>query len=118
MLDAIPQPRLATKREPREIPKPKPAPVGDVVVSPEPVIEPPLEKEQSLAPGPNNPVGVLWINLAKSGSTDPLPYGLHGTSIPARMKLEGIGGLRLTNWDIARAARLMPAGTALQWKKE
>ena len=118
VLDAIPQPRLATKREPREIPKPKPAPVGDVVVSPEPVIEPPLEKEQSLAPGPNNPVGVLWINLAKSGSTDPLPYGLHGTSIPARMKLEGIGGLRLTNWDIARAARLMPAGTALQWKKE
>jgi hypothetical protein len=32
------------------------------------------------------------------------------------MKLEGIGGLRLTNWDIARATRLMPAGTTLQWK--
>ena len=30
--------------------------------------------------------------------------------------LQGIGGLRLTNWDIARAVRLMPAGTALQWK--
>lgn len=118
VLDAIPQPRLATKREPREVPKPKPAPAGDVVVSPEPVIDAPLEKEQYLAPGPNNPVGVIWINLAKSGSTDPLPYGLHGTGIPSRMKLEGIGGLRLTNWDIARAARLMPAGTALQWKKE
>ena len=107
---------MATKREPREAPKPKPAAAAEVIPSPEPVIEPPLEKEQYLAPGPNNPVGILWINLAKSGSTDPLPYGLHGTSIPARMKLEGIGGLRLTNWDIARAVRLMPAGTPLQWK--
>ena len=80
---------------------------------------PPLEKEQYLAPGPNNPVGILWINLAKAGSTDPLPYGLHGTSIPAQMgTLQGIGGLRLTNWDIARATRLIPAGTALQWKAQ
>jgi len=116
VLDAVPQPRLATKREPREIPKDKPAPTGVAVPGPTPVADPPLESEQYLAPGPNNPVGVIWINLAKSGSTDPLPYGLHGTSIPARMKLEGIGGLRLTNWDIVRATRLIPAGTALQWR--
>jgi LysM repeat protein len=116
ILDAIPQPRMATKREPRESPKAKPAPAAEGVPGQEPGIEPPLEKEQYLAPGPNNPVGVIWINLAKAGSTDPLPYGLHGTSVPAKMKLEGIGGLRLTNWDIARAARLMPAGTTLQWK--
>ena len=70
-----------------------------------------------IAPGPNNPVGIIWINLGKAGSTDPLPYGLHGTGIPAKMvSLQGIGGLRLTNWYIARAARLMPVGTALQWK--
>jgi lipoprotein-anchoring transpeptidase ErfK/SrfK len=92
--------------------------VGEGVPSPEPVIAVPLEKEQYLASGPNNPVGVLWINLAKSGGTDPLPYGLHGTSNPAKMKLEGIGGLRLTNWDVARAARLIPAGTPLQWKAQ
>jgi len=118
VLDAIPQPRLATKREPREVPKPKAALAVDALASPqpEPVIEPPLEKEQYLAPGPNNPVGILWIGLAKTCSSDSLPYGLHGTAIPARMKLEGIGGLRLTNWDIARATRLMPVGTALQWK--
>lgn len=116
VLDAIPQPRMATKREPREIPKEKPAPPGGAIPETQPEVDPPLEKEQYLAPGPNNPVGVIWINLAKSGSTDPLPYGLHGTSIPARMKLEGIGGLRLTNWDIVRATRLIPAGTALQWK--
>lgn len=119
VLDAIAQPRLATKREPREIPKQVPAPASDDIASAMPVIEPPLEKEQYLAPGPNNPVGILWINLAKSGSTDPLPYGLHGTSIPGKMgTLQGIGGLRLTNWNIARAARLMPAGTALQWKAQ
>jgi lipoprotein-anchoring transpeptidase ErfK/SrfK len=118
VLDAIPQPRLATKREPREVPKEKPAPVVVDPAIPQPLIEPPLEKEQYLAPGPNNPVGLLWINLAKSGSTEPLPYGLHGTSIPAKMKLQGIGGLRLTNWDIVRAMRLMPVGTALQWKAQ
>jgi LysM repeat protein len=118
VLNAIPQPRMATKREPREIPKEKPAPAGDGISSEKLVIEPPLEKEQYLAPGPNNPVGIIWINLAKSGSNDPLPYGLHGTSIPAKMRLEGIGGLRLTNWDIARATRLIPAGTALQWKAQ
>ncbi len=121
VMDAIAQPRMATKREPREVPKETPAPPtgGVAAVKPEtvkPVIAPPLEKEQYLAPGPNNPVGIIWINLAKYGSTDPLPYGLHGTSIPEKMSLQGIGGLRLTNWDIARAARLLPAGTALQWK--
>lgn len=119
VLDAIPQPRLATKREPREPPKETPAAAGDVIPGAMPVIAPPLEKEQYLAPGPNNPVGIIWINLAKGGSTEPLPYGLHGTGIPARMRtLEGIGGLRLANWDIARAARLLPAGTPLQWKAQ
>ncbi len=119
MLAAIPQPRMATKREPREIPKEKPASAGDAMPGAKPVTEPSLEKEQYLAPGPNNPVGIIWVNLAKAGSTDPLPYGLHGTSIPAKMRtLQGIGGLRLANWDIARAIRLMPAGTALQWKAQ
>jgi len=116
VLDAIAQPRMATKRELREIAKVKPAAAGDDLPSALPVIEPTLENEQFLAPGPNNPVGIIWINLAKAGSTDPLPYGLHGTCIPAQMgTLQGIGGLRLANWDIARASRLMPSGTALKW---
>jgi hypothetical protein len=29
---------------------------------------------------------------------------------------ESIGGLRLTNWDIARAVRRLPLGTPLEWK--
>ncbi len=114
VLTAIPQPRMATKRDPREISKAIPTAPGAEM----PAIPAPLEKEQYLAPGPNNPVGIIWLNLAKAGSIDPLPYGLHGTSIPARMKLQGIGGLRLTNWDIARATRLLPAGTVLQWKAQ
>ena len=114
VLAAIPQPRMATKREPREIPKPNPIALGAVPTE----ILAPLEKEQYLAPGPNNPVGIIWLNLAKAGSADPLPYGLHGTSIPTQMRLPGIGGLRLTNWDIARAARLLPVGTVLQWKAQ
>jgi lipoprotein-anchoring transpeptidase ErfK/SrfK len=61
----------------------------------------------------------LWINLAKSNSKDPLPYGLHGTSIPDNMNmLESIGGLRLTNWDIARAVRQLPSGTPLEWRHQ
>ena len=102
VLDAIPQPRLATRREPRD------APMAALVGSGD---------EEYLACGPNNPIGIVWINLAKSDSTDPLPYGLHGTSIPSQMaRRHGIGGFRLTNWDIARAVRLIPAGTALEWR--
>ena len=119
VLDVIPRPRLATKQEPKTTAKPKVAnafttpPVTEVVLPPAAV----LATEQYLAAGPNNPLGILWINLAKAKTTQPLPYGLHGTSIPGRMKSqESLGGLRLANWDIVRAVRLLPAGTPLQWK--
>jgi LysM domain len=117
ILDLIPRPRLATFQEPRIGQAPKPSPAS---ASPEP--SPPsarsvLSSEQYLAAGPRNPVGILWINLAKSKSTEPLPYGLHGTSIPDQMNNEeSIGGLRLTNWDIARAVHHLPFGTPLEWK--
>ncbi|MCW1923677.1 LysM peptidoglycan-binding domain-containing protein [Luteolibacter arcticus] len=115
ILNAIPQPRLTTTREPREAPKvpPAAAPPPGVIPADAPLTAP----AQFLAPGPNNPIGIMWIHLAKANSTEPLAYGLHGTGIPARMRSqEGIGGFRLANWDIARAVRLLPTGTALQWK--
>lgn len=116
VLDAIPQPRMTTRHEPREAPAATPVPAPGNPAGGAPAAEPPPEAAQTLAAGPNNPVGILWIHLAKAKSPEPLPYGLHGTSIPGRMKSqEGIGGLRLANWDIARVVRLMPVGTPLQW---
>lgn len=47
--------------------------------------------------GPNNPVGVVWIDLSKD------TYGIHGTAEPATIgKTASHGCVRLTNWD-ARA---------------
>ena len=119
VLNAIPQPSMATRDEPREAPKAVPVPpTGNSARDPSGV-EPSPDPGQVLAAGPNNPVGILWIHLAKAKDPEPLPYGLHGTSIPAKMKSqEGIGGLRLANWDIARAVPLMPAGTPLLWTTE
>jgi LysM repeat protein/lipoprotein-anchoring transpeptidase ErfK/SrfK len=120
ILSAIPRPRLATRQEEwREVSK-KPGPLfGSSTPTPTPIpIKPKLASEQFLAPGPRNPTGIIWIDLAKADSPDPLPYGLHGTSIPEQMNtLESIGGLRLTNWDIARAVRLLPSGTPLEWRQ-
>jgi lipoprotein-anchoring transpeptidase ErfK/SrfK len=70
-----------------------------------------------LPPGPNNPVGPFWLNLAKGNEQTPLPYGLHGTSIPGYMtRQESLGGFRLTNWDLVRVVRLLPEGTELKWE--
>jgi lipoprotein-anchoring transpeptidase ErfK/SrfK len=117
ILDAIPRPRLGTYQEERpELVRKSTSPGA----TPEPEAspsKPALSSEQYLAAGPRNPVGILWINLAKSTSTEPLPYGLHGTSIPDQMNDEqSLGGFRLTNWDIARAVHYLPSGTTLGWK--
>jgi lipoprotein-anchoring transpeptidase ErfK/SrfK len=119
ILDVIPHPRLGTFQKER-IEQTQKAGSVSAVASPAPTASPsPTEQlpEQYLAAGPRNPVGILWINLAKSNSTEALPYGLHGTSIPDQMNSEeSIGGLRLTNWDIARVVRQLPFGTPLEWK--
>ncbi len=114
VLAAIPGPRLATRQELSNPPKPVTPSASAPLTDP---IGPTLAADQYLAAGPRNPVGICWINLAKAKTTTPLPYGLHGTSIPNRMKTyESIGGFRLTNWDIERAAHLLPEGTPLVWK--
>jgi len=117
ILDVIAHPRLATVQEDRVVQVEKTSPFY-INPNPTPVtVRPVLSQEQYLPPGPNNPAGVVWINLAKAGETTPQAFGLHGSSMPAAMQtLEGIGGFRLTNWDALRAARLLPAGTKLEWK--
>ncbi len=59
-----------------------------------------------IAPGPNNPVGVVWIDLSKKN------YGIHGTPEPSRIgKNSSHGCIRLTNWDAAELSHLVSAGT-------
>ena len=58
-----------------------------------------------LPPGPNGPVGVVWIDLSKPH------YGIHGTPAPETIgRAESHGCIRLTNWDAARLALMVKAG--------
>jgi lipoprotein-anchoring transpeptidase ErfK/SrfK len=58
-----------------------------------------------LQPGPNNPVGVAWIGLDKTG------YGIHGTPIPEQVgRTESHGCFRLANWDAEYLMRLVWVG--------
>jgi hypothetical protein len=66
----------------------------------------PTHARARIAPGPNNPVGTIWIDLTKEH------YGLHGTPEPGRIgHSESHGCVRLTNWDIQRVARFAAPGT-------
>ena len=63
------------------------------------------EKVQ-LPPGPNGPVGVVWLDLSKPH------YGIHGTPEPHTIgRSESHGCIRLTNWDAARLAMMVKPGT-------
>ncbi len=58
-----------------------------------------------LPPGPNSPVGVIWIALNKKG------IGLHGTSEPETIgRAASHGCVRLANWDIVRLAEKVKSG--------
>ncbi|HET6603757.1 MAG TPA: L,D-transpeptidase [Xanthomonadaceae bacterium] len=66
----------------------------------------PEHAKATIAPGPNNPVGVVWIDLSKPH------YGIHGTPEPRTIgKTSSHGCIRLTNWDAAEAAGALTAGT-------
>jgi lipoprotein-anchoring transpeptidase ErfK/SrfK len=66
----------------------------------------PGDRKVTIQPGPNNPVGVAWIDLSKPH------YGIHGTPVPATIgKTESHGCIRLTNWSAAEVAQLVAAGT-------
>jgi lipoprotein-anchoring transpeptidase ErfK/SrfK len=66
----------------------------------------PAHARAKIAPGPNNPVGVAWIDLSKEH------FGIHGTPEPGRIGYtESHGCVRLTNWDVLRVAALVTTGT-------
>ena len=66
----------------------------------------PTHAKARIAPGPNNPVGVAWIDLSKPH------YGIHGTPEPASVgKTQSHGCIRLTNWSARELAQSVKAGT-------
>jgi lipoprotein-anchoring transpeptidase ErfK/SrfK len=69
-------------------------------------------KEKLTIPaGPNNPVGVVWLDLSADS------YGIHGTPEPERVsKTSSHGCIRLTNWDVKDLASLVGKGTAVVFR--
>ncbi len=63
-------------------------------------------KEKATIPaGPNNPVGVVWIDLSKEH------YGIHGTPEPSKIsKTQSHGCIRLTNWNALALAQAVSPG--------
>jgi lipoprotein-anchoring transpeptidase ErfK/SrfK len=66
----------------------------------------PAHAKAKVPPGPNNPVGVVWVDINKEH------FGLHGTPEPSTIgRTESHGCIRLTNWDATKLGRLVSVGT-------
>ena len=65
----------------------------------------PGEVKARIPAGPNNPVGMVWIELSKAH------YGIHGTPEPGNIaKTQSHGCIRLTNWDVLALAKAVSRG--------
>jgi lipoprotein-anchoring transpeptidase ErfK/SrfK len=70
------------------------------------------EKRLKIAPGPNNPVGSVWMNL------NARTYGIHGTAEPEKIgKTSSHGCVRLTNWDARALAAMVKKGTTVAFQE-
>ena len=66
----------------------------------------PAHSKAKIPPGPNNPVGVAWIDLSKPH------YGIHGTPEPSQIgHAQSHGCVRMTNWDVRRVMEWARPGT-------
>jgi lipoprotein-anchoring transpeptidase ErfK/SrfK len=66
----------------------------------------PAHSKAKIPPGPNNPVGVAWIDLSKPH------YGIHGTPEPSQIgHVQSHGCVRMTNWDVRRVMEWARPGT-------
>lgn len=64
-----------------------------------------------LPPGPNNPVGLVFMALTKPS------YGLHGTPDPSKIdKTASHGCVRMTNWDALELSTLVRPGDVVSFK--
>lgn len=62
-----------------------------------------------LPPGPNNPVGIVWMGLNRPS------VGMHGTPTPDQIgRNESHGCIRLANWDAFLLTQLVNKGTAVE----
>lgn len=67
-------------------------------------------KPLSLPPGPNGPVGNIWIGLSKKS------FGIHGTPNPSMIsKSYSHGCIRLTNWDANDLGRKVRSGVTVKF---
>ncbi|MBD9623849.1 murein L,D-transpeptidase [Ensifer sp. ENS06] len=68
------------------------------------------DKILTLQPGPNGPVGTVWIALSKP------TYGIHGTPEPSKIgKTQSHGCVRLTNWDATELAKMVSTGVTVEF---
>jgi lipoprotein-anchoring transpeptidase ErfK/SrfK len=68
------------------------------------------KKPFTIEPGPNNPVGLVWIGLSGEG------YGIHGTAEPGKVgKTQSHGCVRLTNWDALQLASNISKGISVDF---
>lgn len=66
------------------------------------------DEQLTIAAGPNNPVGAVWIDLSRDG------FGIHGTPDPNLIgKTSSHGCVRLTNWDAEEVADAVSKGTTV-----
>jgi lipoprotein-anchoring transpeptidase ErfK/SrfK len=81
------------------------APNPDFSYNPALLRNPKTDKKVKLPPGPNSPVGVMWLALSKEH------LGIHGTAEPSQMsRSESSGCVRLTNWDVVRLSNIADKG--------
>ncbi len=72
---------------------------------------PDSKKPARLPPGPNSPVGRVWVALSKEH------FGIHGTNEPSTIGYATSSGcIRLTNWDALFLAGLIDKGTPVEFR--
>lgn len=67
-------------------------------------------KPLSLPPGPNGPVGNIWIGLSKKS------FGIHGTPDPSKISTNNSHGcIRLSNWDANNLGNYVQKGVKVRF---
>lgn len=67
-----------------------------------------ITKKFIIQPGPNNPVGTVWLGLNRPS------YGIHGTPLPEKVgRTESSGCFRLANWNAETLLQATEVGTAV-----